>query len=704
MKTSSRTIKAGELRRGAEKSVRDTAPDPDQINEQLSPEKVHQTLHDLKVHQVELEMKNDELRQSQAALDAARARYFDLFEHAPVGYCTLSENGNILESNLTAATLFNVERGSLNKKPISHFISEDDQEVFDRYRKSLFDSVALNVEFEPGTVAEHSPTVCEVRVKRRDGSCLWVQLAATIVRETPIDYAAEPQSPFQARITMTDIEERKKGEAALSETENRLRAIFNAASESIWLFSLNGEVLAANKIAAERIGRSVAELVGKNCFDLLPPELGNLRRRKIEEMIAVGDALQFEDERAGIVFHHTFYPVRDADEKIVALAAFSRDITEHKRAEAALRESELRFRSVLENSRDVIYRMNIQTGHYEYISPAAEAIVGYTPYELLALDAEMSRAMVHPDDAEAIRSMLEYVTEAGRGEMEYRQRNKNGEYRWLSNLVYVVKDDAGKPLFRNGSIRDITERKQREAELVQVSRTLRALGHINQAITRALEEPEFLAQVCRIVVEDCGYMLVWIGYAEDDDAKSVRPVANGGFEEGYLETLEITWSDTERGRGPTGTSIRTGKPVECKNMLTDPKFEPWRANAIKRGYASSLVLPLIAGGKTIGAISIYSKESDAFSNEETRLLSELAENLAFGIASIRLRLAHAKAEEESLQYSEELRVINQDLLRFNKVAVGRELRMIELKSEVNGLCDRLNLPHRYALDFETKGN
>jgi len=75
------------------------------------------------------------------------------------------------------------------------------------------------------------------------------------------------------------------------------------------------------------------------------------------------------------------------------------------------------------------------------------------------------------------------------------------------------------------------------------------------------------------------------------------------FEEGYIDTLKITWADTERGHGPTGTAIRTGKPTPCRNMLTDPRFEPWRKEAIKRGYASSIVLPLMAGGKAFGALT-----------------------------------------------------------------------------------------------------
>ncbi len=169
----------------------------------------------------------------------------------------------------------------------------------------------------------------------------------------------------------------------------------------------------------------------------------------------------------------------------------------------------------------------------------------------------------------------------------------------------------------------------------------------------AQNEDDYLDEVCRIIVEDCGHAMVWIGYAEEDENKTVRPVAQYGFDEGYIENLNITWADNERGCGPTGTAIRMGKPWGCSNMLTDPNFEPWREEAVKRGYASSVVLPLIADNRTLGAISIYSREPDPFLDDEVKLLDELADDLAYGITNLRLRAAHAKAENK-LQKSEKL--------------------------------------------------
>jgi len=233
--------------------------------------------------------------------------------------------------------------------------------------------------------------------------------------------------------------------------------------------------------------------------------------------------------------------------------------------------------------------------------------------------------------------------------------------------VTPIYDSNGKITGSVHIARDITEHKKKEKELHKLNRTLSALGKSSQEMSRAKNESGYLDEVCKIIINDCGHAMVWIGYAEENKEKTVKPVAFSGFEKGYLETLNITWSDTERGKGPTGTAIRTGKPAMCKNMLTDIAFKPWREDAIKRGYASSVVLPLIAKSKTFGAISIYSKEPDSFTNDEVELLSELANDLAYGIVSIRSRIAQKEAEEALKEKNSELVELNATKDKFFKI-------------------------------------
>jgi signal transduction histidine kinase len=184
-----------------------------------------------------------------------------------------------------------------------------------------------------------------------------------------------------------------------------------------------------------------------------------------------------------------------------------------------------------------------------------------------------------------------------------------------------------------------------DALIRQTTRALKALSLCGKALVQSSEESDLLARICQIIVNVAGYRLAWVGLAESDAQKSVRPVAQAGFEEGYLDMVKITWADSERGQGPTGTSIRTGRLTVLRDMRTSPSFAPWREEALRRGYASSVGLPLIADATTFGAITIYAPESDAFDQEELNLLRELADNVAYGIMSLRTRAAQKKAEE-----------------------------------------------------------
>jgi PAS domain S-box-containing protein len=226
--------------------------------------------------------------------------------------------------------------------------------------------------------------------------------------------------------------------------------------------------------------------------------------------------------------------------------------------------------------------------------------------------------------------------------------------KYKSHLESLVKERTAGMRTNNEILqKENIELKQQE-ELHKLNRTLRALSNSSQALMHATDEAEYLQEVCRIIVRDCGHSMVWIGFAEEDEAKTVRPVAYAGFEESYLKTLKITWADTERGRGPTGSAIRTSGVCVCRDMLTDPDFLPWREQAMRRGYASSIALPLLTDGNAFGALTIYSPKPDSFSEDELQLLTELANDLAYGITVIRLRQAQKQAEDALRQSRDEL--------------------------------------------------
>ncbi|HLW64671.1 MAG TPA: SpoIIE family protein phosphatase [Gemmataceae bacterium] len=198
--------------------------------------------------------------------------------------------------------------------------------------------------------------------------------------------------------------------------------------------------------------------------------------------------------------------------------------------------------------------------------------------------------------------------------------------------------------------------KQAKEKFRRTNRALVALSNCNQVMIRATDETSLLQQICRLVVDRAGYRLCWVGYAEHDESKTVRLVGHAGVDEGYLKMVNITWADTERGRGPTGTCIRTQRACLIRDTAADPRFVPWRAEALKRGYASCVAIPLIADSEVYGALSIYAAEADAFGDEELMLLTEMADDLAFGIGSLRTKDERKKAVEIAAKHEEETKI------------------------------------------------
>jgi PAS domain S-box len=200
-------------------------------------------------------------------------------------------------------------------------------------------------------------------------------------------------------------------------------------------------------------------------------------------------------------------------------------------------------------------------------------------------------------------------------------------------------------------IRHIEKRQRAEQALQQVNRALSVLNECNQILIHAEKEADFLQQICESIVKTGEYRMAWIGFAQQDQTRSIQPVAQFGFEDGYLNLAQITWADDERGRGPTGTAIRRGVVQVNQNFLSNPNIAPWRESALLRGYQSSIALPLQNEGFTIGALTIYSALPDAFDEGELQLLQELANDLTFGITALRVRVERKKAEDLNRQLS-----------------------------------------------------
>lgn len=322
------------------------------------------------------------------------------------------------------------------------------------------------------------------------------------------------------------------------------------------------------------------------------------------------------------------------------------------RAEISERRSaEEKYRDLYEHAPDMFVSVDAGTGIVIQCNETTARELGY-PKE--AIIGKPVFDFYHPDCLDDVQEVFKtFVSKGEVKNVELQLRRKDGRKIDVSLNVSAVRDTEGKILHSRAVWRDISEHKRLERELDRKIRALRTLGSCIQSILNSDDEVRLLSTVCHVLVEEGGYRLAWIGYADNDEQKTIRPMAQSGFDEGYLNSVSITWRDTERGQGPTGTAIRTGRFMVTRNMLEDPKYTPWRAEALKRGYASSMALPLIDNEEVIGALNIYAAKPDAFDPAETDLLLEMSEALAYGIAALRNQMIRADAEK-ALQESQAL--------------------------------------------------
>lgn len=178
---------------------------------------------------------------------------------------------------------------------------------------------------------------------------------------------------------------------------------------------------------------------------------------------------------------------------------------------------------------------------------------------------------------------------------------------------------------------DLSAFKQAELELRQVNRSLRFLSKVNQIVAHADDEQNLLQEVCQAAVEAGNYRMAWVGFAEQHTDKKIRPVAFHGFNNGFIEKLNISWGENGNNMTAVGEAIRSGQPVVRNNIMGDSQMSPCRADAKQRGYQSVIALPLKVQDTVWGALALFAPENAAFTPQECKVLSELAEDLCFGI-------------------------------------------------------------------------
>jgi PAS domain S-box-containing protein len=320
---------------------------------------------------------------------------------------------------------------------------------------------------------------------------------------------------------------------------------------------------------------------------------------------------------------------------------------EQEEAEAALRHSEARYRALVENAPCGMLRLDARDGRLLEANRALAQMLRYpSPADLLENSARAGVAL----DANLLRRL------AGGGELcchtigcEIQCTDSQGAPVVVELRGRLLRDAEGAPACLEMTAENLTSRHLAQSRISQLNRLYSVLSHAGQAIVHHRERSRLFREICRILVEEGGFRMAWVGVVASGTHK-VEPAARWGEHGDYLKDIQVTTVPEPAGCGPVGTAIRENRRVISNDILADPNFAPWRERALQHNYRSSGAFPLLVAGEPVGALAIYASEVEFFDGENVALLDELAANLSFAVESIAVERMHQRSVDELNQF------------------------------------------------------
>jgi PAS domain S-box-containing protein len=436
-------------------------------------------------------------------------------------------------------------------------------------------------------------------------------------------------------------------ENKLKESENMYKVLFEHTDDAMFILD-EDKLVDCNLAAVEMFGYKNKQELWNIHPSQISPQIqadGRSSFEKANEMISIAFAqgnhrFGWDHMRKnGEVFPVEVLLTATPFEERKIIHAVCRDITEHKLVEEALFKSETLLTKTGEISKIGGWELDIKTSNIKWTEETFrihELSLGHEP------SLEEAINFYHPDDRPKLETAIQKALEHGEPfDMEIRLITAKGKHLWTHAICKPITVD-GKTVKLTGTFQDITERKEIESDLEQTVRSMKILSTCNETLVRVTSEAELTKEICNAIVSIGGYKLAWVGYIGKNENKTVCPVSQCGFDEGYLEQADIRWDDSSYGRGPAGQAIKTGSYVVSQDIQNDPAFEPWREAAIKHGYRSVIVLPLVGENEILGTLHIYNEQAFSFGQEEISLLQKMADDMAYGIVALRTRAAKNK--------------------------------------------------------------
>jgi PAS domain S-box-containing protein len=466
---------------------------------------------------------------------------------------------------------------------------------------------------------------------------------------------------FYLKVMLTEhnhaVAERRKSEI-------RMASILSIAADAIITIDKDQHILQFNQGAEQIFGYHAEEVLGHPLDMLLPSHFVKIHRQHIRTFASASKSTRRMGELSQEIFGRrkdgSEFPADASISRLtmdgeLTFTVILRDITDRMNLVEAIKKSEKHLRNVIDGLGPHMFvgLMTPEGVLIEANKPALEA-AGLKSEDVLGKPFEETYWWSY---SESVKQQLrDTIRRSAMGETcRYDVIIRVGEKHFVTIdfCLQPLLDEAGNIFYLIPSAVDITDRKRAENHIQHLRGVLESIRNVNQLIVHEKDKQKLLQGACDIISKTRHYRLAWIGMLQKD-SKDVLPAARAGVEDDYLESVKITMDDSETGKGPTGIAVKTGMPSLMRDIASDPRYKPWREEALKHGYASSASIPLIHENSIYGALNVYSTIPDAFDAEEVKLLVEVSQDIAFALHSIELEEKRNRAEKALHKAHEEL--------------------------------------------------
>ena len=573
----------------------------------------------------ELQQEINERKQTETALRESEEKYRTIFEGSRDAVYITTKEGKIISVNDALLNMFGFNRDEVDSFNTQESYADSEDRI--KFQKAIEES---------GYVKNF-----EVKLVKKDGTPMDCLITSTAWHD-------EAGKFLGYHGIIIDITERKQKEEELKLLKKQIEFILGATKTGLDIIDSDYNIRYVDPEWAKIYG----DYQGKKCYeyffekDAVCANCGIAQAAKTESMVVKEGVLTKEGNRSVQI---VTLPFRD-ENGLLLFAEVNVDISERKIAEESLKQSEKKYRQLVELAQEGIWMIDAEL-KTTFVNPRMAEMLGYTVEEM------MGKNLFSFMDEQGIAICKNNIERRKKGikeQHDFEFIRKDGTRIYTSLETNPITDQDGKYVGALAVVADITERKRAEEALRKVNRSLKALSSCNEVLVRATDETNLLKEICRLVVEVGGYRLAWVGFTEMDAEETLSPVAHAGSDVGHLQNIKISLKNQESGKSPAATAIRTGKPFVVNNTLKDPNYATWHKQLTELGIASSIAIPLITDSRTFGLLYIYAPEVNAFDTEEVKLLTELANDLAYGIVALRTRDEQKRAEAEIRKLNEEL--------------------------------------------------